>query len=500
MAKIDEAFLNKAIKKGLDTIRSGEHLDLQDPSEIGKFIFGILASGLELIPGYGDALAAVLNLFSSLIFQPKAAEDIWVKLFERIKELVDQEIQEYHLETLKVKLAGLEAAMNNFSNLVEKAENGEDVPRLLYGSFSALNYILTTSIFDFASPNYAVASLPWFALAATLHLKLLGDGIQHGPKWGYSSDEVNFLQETFDKLTASGVVDAVPISHEEIAAKHKQVVQDMIRDAPKIGVPEETVEIWKAAIFDSSERAQEAIPSLNGQSYVAYAKEIYELGRRHVKPEWEGLSGDDKGAETGATFRAKLQYDADMTIHVLNYVDFWPFLSGKPLTDQAMTNLDREIYASRGRYDISVGGYSWRDQPFPAVPRKPNEQITAVYVGGITNVEMLQMKYGDNWGTPYGSTAIDKATTTEVNVKDGEYIYWVDAWFGHKLGCVQFWSNESKILREVGGQYMNASTKGELWYADHQVTSVYGINYESHPPSGLEGIIVGFRPLYLKSD
>jgi hypothetical protein len=47
---------------------------------------------------------------------------------------------------------------------------------------------------------------------------------------------------------------------------------------------------------------------------------------------------------------------------------------------------------------------------------------------------------------------------------------------------------------------MNGGTKGVLWFADHQVSSVYGINYESHVPSGLEGIIVGFRLLFLRSD
>ncbi|KAF5600678.1 hypothetical protein FPANT_2124, partial [Fusarium pseudoanthophilum] len=44
MVQIDEAFLNKAVKKGLDTLQKGEHLDIKDPNGIGKFIFGTLAS------------------------------------------------------------------------------------------------------------------------------------------------------------------------------------------------------------------------------------------------------------------------------------------------------------------------------------------------------------------------------------------------------------------------------------------------------------------------
>lgn len=214
-------------------------------------------------------------------------------------------------------------------------------------------------------------------------------------------------------------------------------------------------------------------------------------GRDNIKPEWEGLSHQDTGADTGANFRGKMQYDADMTIHVLNYADFWPYLAGKPLTEEALTNLDREIFAGRGRYEPRGSG------PFPPVKRGKNEQITAVYVGGITNVELLQIKYGDTWGTAYGSTAVDPASTTNLDTKAGEYLYWLDVWFGQKLGCAQFWLNNGKKLREVG---RSGSTKGELWFADHQVTSVYEVNYEIHPPSGLEGIIVGFRPLFLKWD
>ncbi|RKL34002.1 hypothetical protein BFJ72_g9786 [Fusarium proliferatum] len=496
MVKIDEDFLNKAVKKGLDTIQKGEHLDLEDPNEIGKFIFGILASGLELIPGYGDALAAVLNLFSSLIFQPKSAADIWEKLFKRIEQMIDSKIEEYHLETLKEKLAGLDAAISDFSTLVKKHDEGKDVTTLLLGYFASLHQTMIVSMSEFTSPKYGVASLPWFALAATMHLKLLGDGIQHGRKWGFSADEVEFLQETFDKLTT----ETATVSHAEIASRHKLFLENLMLDDSKMSsVPAETLEKWKAVhlYLSAMDDATHAIPAIDTSSYVTYAKATYQAGRDNVKPEWEGLSGYDIGAKDGAIFRAKMQYDANMTIHVLNYADFWPYLAGKPLTEEALVNLDREIFAFRGRYDIRVNGNPWVDKPFPPVKRGSNDQITAVYVGGITNVELLQMKYGDTWGTAYGSAAVDPASTTNLDIKAGDYLYWLDVWFGQKLGCAQFWLNTGNKLREVG---RSGSTKGDLWFADHQVTSVYGINYESHPPSGLEGIIVGFRPLFLKWD
>ncbi|KAF5578002.1 Delta endotoxin central region subgroup 1 [Fusarium pseudocircinatum] len=494
MVKIDEDFLNKAVKKGLDTLQKGEHLDVEDPNEIGKFIFGILASGLELIPGYGDALAAVLNLFSSLIFQPKSAADIWEKLFKRIEQMIDSKIEEYHLETLKDKLAGLDAAINDFSALVKKHDEGKDVTTLLLGYFTSLHQTMVVTMSEFTSPKYGVASLPWFALAATMHLKLLGDGIRHGQKWGFSADEVEFLQETFDKLTAENKA----ISHVEIASRHKLFLENLMLDDSKMNsVPAETIEKWKAVHACLATMDEHAVPAIDNSSYVTYAKTTYESGRYNVKPEWEGLSSMDIGADVGANFRAKMQYDADMTVHVLNYADFWPYLAGKDLTEEALTNLDREIFASRGRYDIRVNGNSWIDKPFPPVKRGDNDQITAVYVGGITNVELLQIKYGNTWGTAYGSDAIDKASTTDLDIQAGDYLYWLDVWFGQKLGCAQFWLNNGNKLREVG---RSGSTKGELWFADHQVTSVYGINYESHPPSGLEGIIVGFRPLFLKWD
>ncbi|KAF5585995.1 Delta endotoxin central region subgroup 1 [Fusarium subglutinans] len=473
MVKIDDAFLNKAVKKGLDTIRNGEHLDLEDPNEIGNFIFGILASGLELIPGYGDALAAVLNLFSPLIFQPKSAADIWEKLLKRIEHMIDSKIEEYHLETLKDKLAGLDAAINDFSALVKEHDEGRDVTTLLLGYFTSLHQTMIVSMSEFTSPKYGVASLPWFALAATMPLKLLGDGIQHGRKWGFSADEVDFLQETFDKLTTENAT----ISHAEIASRHKLFLENLMLDDTRMSdVPTETLEKWRSVHEYLATMNEHAIPAIDNSSYVTYAKTTYDSGRYNVKAEWEGLSGYDTGAKEGALFRAKMQYDAGMTIHVLNYADLWPYLAGKELTEEALTNLDGEIFASRGRHDI---------------------RVNAVYVGGITNVELLQIKYGDKWGTAYGSDAIDKASTTDLDIKAGEYLYWLDVWFGQKLGCAQFWLNNGNMLREVG---RSGSTKGELWFADHQVTSVYGINYESHPPSGLEGIIVGFRPLFLKWD
>ncbi|KAF5542033.1 mosquitocidal toxin, partial [Fusarium phyllophilum] len=449
MVKIDEAFLNKAVKKGLDTLQKGEHLDVDDPNEIGKFIFGILASGLELIPGYGDALAAVLNLFSSLIFQPKSAADIWEKLFKRIEQLVDSKIEEYHLETLKDKLAGLDAAITEFSTLVKKHDEGKDVTTLLLGYFASLHQTMIVSMAEFTSPKYGVASLPWFALAATMHLKLLGDGIQHGRKWGFSADEVEFLQETFDKLTAENKA----ISHVEIASRHKLFLENLMLDDSKMSsVPAQTVEKWNAvhAYLSAMDDSVPAIHAIDNSSYVTYARSVYLSGRDTIKPEWEGLSNMDIGADVGAKFRAKMQYDADMTIHVLNYADFWPYLAGKPLTEKALTNLDREIFASRGRYDIRVNGNSWVDKPFPPVKRGDNDQITAIYVGGITNVELLQMKYGETWGTAYGSTAVDPASTTDIDIKVGEYLYWIDVWFGQKLGCAQFWLNTQNKLREVG--------------------------------------------------
>ncbi|KAH7255222.1 uncharacterized protein BKA55DRAFT_736608 [Fusarium redolens] len=433
MVKIDETFLNKAVKKGLDSLRAGEHLDLQDPDEIGKFIFGILASGLG--------------------------------------------IEEYHLETLKDKLVGLEAAISDFSVLVKKFDEGKDVTTLLLGYYTSLHQTMRVSMREFTSPKYGVASLPWFALAATMHLKLLGDGIQHGRKWGFTVDEVQFLQETFDNL----MKETAAVSHAEIASRHKLFLQNLTGDGSKMSdVPTETLEQWKAVHSDLSAMDEDDVPSLDNMSYVTYAKKTYELGPSH-----------------GATFRATMQYDADMTIHVLSYADFWPYLSGKPLTDEALANLDREIFASRGRYDLWLGSHSWWGEPFSVVKRGDNDQITAVYVGGISNVELLQMKYSEDWGAAYGSTGVDPASTTDIEA--GDYLSWVDVWFGQKLGCVQFWLNTGSMLREQG-RAMNGGTKGLLWYADHQVTSVYGINYESHPPSGLEGIIVGFRSLFLRTD
>ncbi|KAF4439760.1 mosquitocidal toxin [Fusarium acutatum] len=472
MVKIDEAFLNKAVKKGLDTLQKGEHLDIEDPNEIGKFIFGILASGLELIPGYGDALAAVLNLFSWLIFQPKSAADIWDKLFKRIEQLINFKIIEYHLETLQDRVAGLDDAITQFSTLVKKHDEGKDVTTMLLAYFVSLHQTMIVSMKEFTSPKYGVASQPWFALAATMHLKLLGDGIQHGRKWGFSADEVEFLQETFDKLTAENKA----ISHAEIASRHKLFLENLMLDDSKMSsVPAETLEKWKAvhAYLSAMDDKVPAIHSIDNLSYVTYARSVYMSGRDTIKPKWKGLSSMDIGADVGAKFRSKMQYDADMTTHVLNYVEFWPYLAGKPLTDEALTNLDREIFASRGR--------------------GKNDQITAVYGGGITNVELLQMKYGDTWGTAYGCSATDKASTANLDVKAGDYLYRLDVWFVQKLDCAQFWLNSEEKLREVG---RSGGTEGKLWFADHQVTSVYGINYESHPPSGLEGIIVGFRPLF----
>ena len=39
MVKIDKEFLDKVMKRGFDSITKGKSLDLEDPDEIGKYIF-----------------------------------------------------------------------------------------------------------------------------------------------------------------------------------------------------------------------------------------------------------------------------------------------------------------------------------------------------------------------------------------------------------------------------------------------------------------------------
>ncbi|KAK8144918.1 hypothetical protein G3M48_005136 [Beauveria asiatica] len=93
-------------------------------------------------------------------------------------------------------------------------------------------------------------------------------------------------------------------------------------------------------------------------------------------------------------------YDSSMIIHVLNYTQLWPFLTGDLMAAAAISNLDREIFhGPSGRYTDHT---SWSPSSPPPVDKR-GPTITSLYVRACDDRDGVGIKHNRTWDDIQGS-------------------------------------------------------------------------------------------------
>ncbi|OTB02053.1 hypothetical protein M426DRAFT_265150 [Hypoxylon sp. CI-4A] len=490
--EINADFINDIISKVMQAAESGLSLDVNDGDEVGKYVCAILALGAELIPVVGEALGAFISFLGAIFFSPMSMEKIWDYLRERIEALIDAKIAEYHLKTLKQKILGLQDNMTVYRQYLRDWKNatGADKDKAattLHNSHVAFSAVVLAAIPEFQVDDYAVASLPMFALVANMYLALLVDGIKQGEEWGYSPQNIQSMMDQFRSKTTpqdSKTLNDDYLSHQ------KSALEEAIKAGPELGVPANVLDTWREAYAVLFEPGKDPKSGNEGLDYVSYSKKIYTQGRSEVKP----YSSDIQtvGGDIACEYRAYADYDTSMIMNVLNYAELWPFMTGDPITESALKNLDREIFF--GPY----GRYAYHASWDPSTPPPVNDRglpITGLIIRGWDAVDGIQIKQGDTWGSWQGSST--GGAPQQLDLAADEWIESFDILYGQKLVNVKLSTNKGHSIENGDAVHGGVNRIGAP--PGYEMTSIIITNYESHIPPGCEGIIFGFRSLMTDS-
>ncbi|OBT52544.1 hypothetical protein VE04_08543 [Pseudogymnoascus sp. 24MN13] len=501
MVKINQKFAKELISKLIEAANGATKLNVHDPDEIAKYALSTLALLAGLIPEIGSTVSSVITL-AGQAFLPSGSEPerLWNMLRERIEELIGSKISDYHFKMMKAKIEGFQINMNAFSKVCKEYDEAKNenekrkAANTVKTSHIAFLFVIRGSIPEFQAKDYEVMTLPLFALAATMHLMLLADGIKNGKDWGYSETNISGMRDEFKKLTSPGTVakfDRQSLSDERYA------LQDAIKKGTEWGVPAKVLDTWHEAYsdrfgpktnIDEIIRDIEAKVTHGPSDYVSYVWKYYEEGRKKVVPYKPHINEpENRGITAGARLRAYADYDSRMAMTVLNYAALWPFLAGEKITERGMMFLSREIfYGPFGRCTT----VDWNEST-PPKPSICSSRITSVYVIGGADIECTCMKYDNTWGHSYGKSCGGKPY--QLDLERDEYVKSVETKYGHKLGCLKFVTNKDRFLK--CGASRHADKGGSAAPVGYELTSVYITQFESHEPGGCEGIVLGFRPL-----
>ncbi|CEI67588.1 hypothetical protein FVEN_g5679 [Fusarium venenatum] len=477
--KISGKFSDKLAGQLIKAVDDGQKLEINDPEEVGQYVFTVLAGACGLVPGIGTGLSAFVSLMCGFLVQPNSIDKIWAKLRDRIEALVDAKITAAQMEILKQILKNYE------EESAEEKKKARDTLKITHIAFLNLT---TAAIPGFRIETYAVVSLPLFALAANIHLALLVDGIKYGKDWGYSVKNIETLRAEFDHKTAPKI-GIPPVKH--IASEQSHLLKEAIATATDLDIPTKIVDTWKTAYADlvattSGSTGDEG--NYDELDYVTYVNRIYQKGRGQVKIQDPPVTDrENPGAGDAAKLRAYADYDSGMIMNVLNYAEFWPYLAEGKIPESVLKTLDREIFFGPfGRYTTYA---TWSDTIGPSITDR-GPPITSVYVRGYNDIDGLKIKYGQNWGPEFGS--MNDGEAQQLDLAEDEYFYFISVWYGQKLGGVKFWNNKDKGL--VSGKSMNGSHYGRAAPPGYRLTSAYITKWERSTPPGCEGLILGFRP------
>ncbi|KAM3446454.1 hypothetical protein MY3296_009667 [Beauveria thailandica] len=101
-----------------------------------------------------------------------------------------------------------------------------------------------------------------------------------------------------------------------------------------------------------------------------------------------------------------------MIIHVLNYTQLWPFLTGDLMAAAAISNLDREIfYGPSGRYTDHT---SWSPLIPPPVDKR-GPTITSLYVRACDDIDGVGIKHNRTWDDIQGSDTGGSPTQLDLS-------------------------------------------------------------------------------------
>lgn len=172
------------IERALNAAASDVKLDISDPNQIPEIFFSAFSVVVGLVPYVGPAFAYLMNLVGAAVF-PKATPDIWQEIEKPIENLIDAKIGGYHVKVLQGRIRGLEENYEAYQNgfITATGSVKDQQAEILREHYVAFLAVLPAVIPDFQLEDYAPLSLPYFALAANVHLPLLVDGIKHGADW-----------------------------------------------------------------------------------------------------------------------------------------------------------------------------------------------------------------------------------------------------------------------------------------------------------------------------
>ncbi|OAA57291.1 Delta endotoxin [Cordyceps fumosorosea ARSEF 2679] len=512
----DHDLAAKLAEKTFTAVQAGAKATLDNPNEIAQTVLGVMAVSLNAIPVAGSAIAAFAVAMSLIAF-PAPKKDPWDQVRQRVEALVGQKLQAAELERLKRSIDGFRTNAETYA-LVWKAWNdkpadnrAKEAENLRVHHTNSIT-LLQAGIPAFQSEGHAAAALPLFAAAANQYIALLADGIKQGKEMGW--DESHYgktLVSLFNKATgqdganaARGLLDS---RDEDADAALLDMAKEALEAAKNLGVDPALMALWQEAytslVHKFAIRGDSTLGRRDGvtRDLVAHVKRWYVDGRKQVQPRtWVDGKVDGQtmphygdGYKQGLALATYADWDLEMVENALNYAELWPYLAGTKgeVSAEAMRNLDREIF--RGPYVRYTGNTKFSAQAGPKVEPR-SAPITGVKMCAGDNIRMMQVKYGNRWEGEYGKCgpARDKEEAG-FELKEGEYITNVDIITGHKLGQLKFITN----MGEYGpyGRRTHADLPMSVNRTGYALTSMHGTNYAQHDPEGIEGIILGFRPL-----
>ncbi|KAM3555802.1 hypothetical protein MY1884_005401 [Beauveria asiatica] len=494
----DVELATKLATKALGSSTSGVKLDTGDVNAVAQYVMAVISIGLDFVPVVGPLLSSLVVLIGAAVF-PLHSKDIWNALHERIEHLVDDKIAQYHLKTLQGHISGLESNMESYTSVVNSYNKASGSAKTkqreaLRQHHIAFLTVVRSAVPDFQLDDYAVQALPMFAHVANIHLSLLADGIKHGLDWGFTKTYIDdTLRPEFEKLTASKAAleqnSRLFVRSSEYSAYEFETLQQAIQDGEADGLSPEVLATWKAAFADMV--AQPAALSRRANSnYPGYVKKIYLQGREKVQAnpkDYHNWSTQNGGQEAGKS-AALAQYDTTMVLSALNFAELWPYLSGETkASSTALKNVDREVFVGPiGRYADET---PWTaSSPPPVTPR--GDPITGIRVRAFDAVDGIQLKYGNSWGSFFGSKTGGKESVAEL--KAHEVIDRVTLGAGQKVSQLSFHTNKTTYGPYGSKYYQLAETVNITGYG---LTSLYITKYSDAVPPGVEGVFLGFRPL-----
>lgn len=488
-------YINNMMTVLLKATEGGLDLNINDPEEIGQYVFSILAVAAEAIPVFGSAVSALTSLLGKVFFGGggDSTEKIWEQLRERIEKLIGQKIAEHHVKVLKAKVQGLQDNMGAFSQYAKNfhdataGDQKERAGRTLQMCHIAFLAVIRAAMPEFRIKEYMVPSLLLFAAVANIHLTLLNDGIAHGKDWGYSDNNTETMRAEFKRLVSPKDAPGMP-GDKDTWLERRDSLKEAIKEGEEMGVPANVLDTWKTAyaeLFESEPRGDDN--EYGDLDYVTYAKEVVKLGRKDVKPEESSDSYGNEGTVFASKYRAYGDYDRCMILNVLNYAEIWPYMGDEDveIPEATVRNLDREVFFGPYRRWMSPG--KWTDSAMaPVVDRQ--ERITSIRFSGASHVEGVQIKHGDTWG---GIEGYLSGYPKDFDLAPDEWIKSVEVYSSSQVAQLTFLSNKE------GRSVTNGNGKSDS--DKYSLCSLPGYELTSFKVTrnlgGCLGVILGFRPL-----